>query len=91
MIEQVPVRMLNQDTAGVLAKVEHGETVEITSRGKPIARIVPIANGEMDDLVAAGWVTPATMHGPIPMPEGDIDVTNSASAALIAMRDEERW
>jgi prevent-host-death family protein len=91
MMEQVPVRVLNQDTAGVLAKVEHGETVEITSRGKPIARIVPIATSEMEDLVTAGWVTPATLHGPVPMPEGEIDETSSTTAALIAMREEERW
>lgn len=91
MMEQVPVRVLNQDTAGVLARVENGETVEITSRGKPIARIVPVASNEMQDLVAAGWVTPATLHGPIPMPEGEIDETSSTTAALIAMREEERW
>jgi prevent-host-death family protein len=90
-MDQVPVRVLNQDTASVLARVEGGETVEITNRGKPIARIVPVTNGEMDDLVAAGWVTPATLHGPLPMPQGDLDETNSASAALIAMREEERW
>lgn len=91
MMDQVPVRELNQDTAGVLERVENGETVEITNRGKPIARIVPISSGELDDLVAAGWVTPPTLRGPIPMPPGEVDESSSASAALIAMRDEERW
>jgi len=89
-MEQVPIRVLNQDTAGVLDRVEHGETLEITSRGRPIARIVPVTEGELDDLVAAGKVIPPTIHGPIPMPRfstGD----NSASEALLAMRDEERW
>lgn len=89
-MEQVPIRVLNQDTAGVLDRVEHGETLEITSRGKPIARIVPVAGGELDDLVAAGKVIPPTIHGPIPMPTfstGD----DSISAALIALRDEERF
>jgi prevent-host-death family protein len=90
-MDQVPVRMLNQDTAGVLARVEGGETVEITNRGKPIARIVPVSHGELDDLVASGWVTPPTLRDPIPMPEGEVDESRSASAALLAMRDEERW
>jgi prevent-host-death family protein len=90
-MEQVPVRQLNQDTAGVLARVENGETVEITSRGKPIARIVPVSNGEMDDLVAAGWVTPPTLRRPFVIPPGEVDHTSSATAALIAMREEERW
>jgi prevent-host-death family protein len=90
-MDQVPVRALNQDTAGVLARVEGGETVEITSRGKPIARIVPVSNGEMDDLVLAGWVTPPTLHGPFVMPEGEVDESRAATNALLAMREEERW
>jgi prevent-host-death family protein len=51
-MEQIPVRQLNQDTAGVLARVEAGETVEITSRGKPVARIVPVVEGELAALLA---------------------------------------
>ena len=91
-VEKIPVRKLNQDTAGVLARVEGGEVVEITSRGKAIARIIPITRtGELDDLVAAGRVTPATDHAPFTMPPGPIDHTNAASNALLAMRDEERW
>jgi prevent-host-death family protein len=81
---------LNQDTAGVLARVEEGESVEITSRGKPIARLVPIVEGELADLVAEGWVTPALVHGPIPMPK-EVFEDDAASAALAAQRDEERW
>ncbi|HEU5469588.1 MAG TPA: type II toxin-antitoxin system prevent-host-death family antitoxin [Actinophytocola sp.] len=90
-MEQVPVRVLNQDTAGVLARVENGEVVEITSRGKPIARIIPIVPREIEGLVAAGRLIPATDRTPFPMPPGDVDETGSASAALIAMREEERW
>lgn len=87
----MPIRELNQNTAGVLERVEHGETVEITNRGKPIARIVPVsAHGELDELIAAGRITPATVHGPIPMPTGRV-VNNAASEALIAMREEERY
>jgi prevent-host-death family protein len=40
-VESIPVRQLNQDTAGVLARVERGESLEITSRGRAIARLVP--------------------------------------------------
>jgi antitoxin (DNA-binding transcriptional repressor) of toxin-antitoxin stability system len=74
----------------VLARVEGGETVEITSRGKPIARLIPIVEGELADLVAEGWVTPALVHGPVPMPQHVFE-DNAASAALTAQRDEERW
>jgi prevent-host-death family protein len=90
-MEQVPIRELNQDTAGVLARVEAGEPVEITNRGKPIARLVPVRpNNELDDLIAAGRVTPATVQGPFPMPTIKVE-NNAVSEALIAMREEERW
>jgi prevent-host-death family protein len=87
---QVPLRELNQHTAQVLARVEHGEILEITSRGRPIARIVPIAADSMADLVAAGSAVPPTVRGPFQMPtvaEGDVE----AGELLSALRDEERW
>jgi prevent-host-death family protein len=89
-VEQIPIRVLNQQTASVLARVERGETVEITNKGKPIARIVPVAGGELDDLVAAGRVIPATDHTPFQMPAARVE-NNAVSEALIAMREEERW
>lgn len=89
-VEQVPVRVLNQDTAGVLARVESGETIEITSRGRPIARIVPIAHGELDDLIAAGRVTPATVRGPFTMPTIKAPPGSDAAELIRQLRDEER-
>jgi len=38
---EVASRELRNDTAGVLRKVEAGETVVITRRGKPVADLVP--------------------------------------------------
>ncbi|HEU4360139.1 MAG TPA: type II toxin-antitoxin system prevent-host-death family antitoxin, partial [Mycobacterium sp.] len=40
-MSEVPVRELNQNTAGVLARVKRGEHIEITERGTVIARLVP--------------------------------------------------
>jgi prevent-host-death family protein len=88
-MEQIPVRVLNQDTAGVLARVEEGNTVEITSRGKPVARIVPVTHGELDDLIAAGRVTPATIKGPIPMPKHKAPPGADAAELIRQLRDEE--
>lgn len=88
----MPIRVLNQDTASVMARVERGETVEITRRGKVIGRIVPVAvAGELDDWVAAGRVTPATITGPIPMPRYQAPSGEDAGALLRQLRDEERW
>jgi prevent-host-death family protein len=88
-VEQIPIRELNQQTASVLARVEHGETVEITNRGKPIARIVPITGGELDDLIAAGRVIPATDHTPFTMPTIKAPPGADAGELIRQLRDEE--
>ncbi|MCK2242418.1 MULTISPECIES: type II toxin-antitoxin system Phd/YefM family antitoxin [unclassified Crossiella] len=81
---------LVQHVASVLARVERGETVEITNQDKPIARIVPIEDSWFDRMVAEGKIIPATRSGPIRMPTIPGN-GSSASEALIAMREEERW
>jgi len=83
------MRELNQDTAGVLARVERGETVEITRHGRVIGRIVPAGVGELDDWVAQGRVVPATATGPIPMPAHRAAPGSEAGQLLRDLRDEE--
>jgi prevent-host-death family protein len=90
-MEQIPIRTLNQDTAGVLARVEQGETIEITNRGNPIARIVPVTADPMADLVASGLVLPPTLTGPIPVPTVAAEPGAEAGQLISALRDEERW
>jgi prevent-host-death family protein len=90
-VERIPIRSLNQDTAGVLARVERGETIEITNRGRLVARIVPAGAGELDDLVAAGRVVPASVRAPFTVPAGPPSDGPEAGALLSALRDEERW
>lgn len=75
----------------MLARVEQGETVEITKQGRVIARIVPAISGELDDLVAAGRAVPATVTGPIPMPAHKAPPGADAGELLRQLRDEERW
>ena len=92
-MDSIPVRQLNQDTAGVLARVERGESLEITSRGRPIARLVPASTRglhELDDLIAAGRVVPATVSAPFTPPAGPVAETD-AGELLSTLRDEERW
>ncbi len=92
-MKQVPVRELNQHTSAVLARVETGETVEITKDGRPVARLVPIDKGRtfLDRLVAEGKVTPPSVTGPIPRPPVLGDPTLDVAAELVAAREEERW
>jgi prevent-host-death family protein len=53
MSVEVASRELRNDTAGLLRRVEAGETIVITRRGKPVADLVPHqADGPR-------WMTPS--------------------------------
>ncbi|MEU4093839.1 type II toxin-antitoxin system prevent-host-death family antitoxin [Streptomyces sp. NPDC026673] len=92
-MERIPVRELNQNTSAVLARVQRGETLEVTVSGTPVARIVPVSGSQsvLDRMVAEGRATPPASSGPVPVPPvlGDPEV--DTAAALAAMREEERW
>jgi prevent-host-death family protein len=92
-MESIGVRELNQNTSQVLARVSGGETVEITDRGRPIARLVPVGDDRstLARLVAAGRALAPTSTGPIPLPPKLGDESVDVASALAQMRDEERW
>ncbi|MBX6388679.1 MAG: type II toxin-antitoxin system Phd/YefM family antitoxin [Frankia sp.] len=92
-MEKVGVRELNQNTSQVIDRVRRGESIVVTDRGRPVARLVPISPGTaaLDRLVAEGRAVPPTAGGPVPMPPLLGDRSASATDELIAMRDEERW
>ncbi len=87
---EVPVRALNQDTSGVLARVKAGEHLTITERGRPVARLVPALPAGLADLVATGRVAPPTIDGPLPRPSGPVRTEHEAGELLRGLRDEER-
>jgi prevent-host-death family protein len=90
----VGLRDLRHHTSEVLARVRHGETVDVTEHGRLIARIVPAGDREptpiLARLVASGRATLARRPGYRPrMRSGD--GTDKLSQALEALRHEERW
>ena len=87
----IPVRELNQDTAGVLARVERGETLEITRHQRVIARLVPVLHAEIDDLVAAGRMLPPTEPARWQAPQGAAAEGPEAGELIRQLRDEERY
>jgi antitoxin (DNA-binding transcriptional repressor) of toxin-antitoxin stability system len=77
----------------VLKRVERGERVRITRRGRYVADLLPPetdpAERQMRKLIAEGRVTPAT--GSIPKnPPPPRKTGRSASAIILAEREEER-
>ena len=57
----VGVRELRQRASELLRRVEAGETIEVTDRGRPVAVLAPLPEAEpLERLRAAGDVIPAT-------------------------------
>lgn len=90
-MSEVPVRELNQNTAGVLARVKRGEHIEITERGAVVARLVPAQENPMASMISAGRLRPATLTGPAPHPSGPVHNDHEAGRLLRELRDAERY
>ncbi|MGO4616208.1 type II toxin-antitoxin system Phd/YefM family antitoxin [Nocardia sp. 2YAB30] len=96
----IPIRELSHHTARCLALVKAGETLEITERGKVIGRIVPV-DAERDTrarLLAEGRIRPAQRSRSDLLADvrrrlnhESVDADSQASAALQALRDDERY
>lgn len=58
----VGIRSLQQNASEVVARAAAGETIEITLRGRPVARLGPVIESTYEALVRAGEITPATLR-----------------------------
>lgn len=94
-VRKVTIRELQQHAARVIRELaDADETGEITSRGRVVARLIPISPAELafKEMIERGEIIPAKnpsgLAGWKPLPPREDGV--SLSDALIAMRDEER-
>ena len=90
-MEQVGVRELRLHASRYLERVEAGEAIEVTRRGRVIAVMSPPAptgESERDYLIATGQLIPA--RGDIRDLEPRPRRNRSISRALDELRDEER-
>lgn len=54
------IRELRQNASVLIRRVIEGETIEVTERGRPVTRIVPLhGRSVLDQVVAEGRATPA--------------------------------
>jgi prevent-host-death family protein len=91
-MKSIGIRELRQNASRYLRDTELGETIEITDRGRPLARLVPIecGVGSIGRLVAAGRLTPASRDL---LEDGPIEPVNGVrppSRALADNRADER-
>ncbi|MGH7775752.1 MAG: type II toxin-antitoxin system Phd/YefM family antitoxin [Candidatus Dormibacterales bacterium] len=90
----VGIRELRQQASAVLRRVVAGEVIDVTAHGHPIARIVPLRPGVLDQLIAEGRVSEQsgdlldalTTLGLPAEPQGSM----LPSAALAELRADER-
>jgi prevent-host-death family protein len=94
-VRKVTIRELQQHAARVIRELaDADETGEITSRGRVVARLIPISPAELAlaEMIERGEIIPAKNPGGLagwrPLPPREDGV--SLSDALIAMREEER-
>ncbi len=94
-VKSVSVRELQQNASAVLRDVVAGEIVEITRRGRVVARLVPPSGAStLDGLIAAGiargdgrgLVDSMRQYPPAAATPGSL----ASSEALRALRSDER-
>jgi len=89
-MERIGVRELRQNASKYLARVaENHQPIEITDRGRPVARLVPITADDWDNLVAVGEITPADPGVTIHDLES-VEAGLSAGDILHELREHER-
>jgi prevent-host-death family protein len=94
-MREIGVRELKANLSSVIRRVEAGEEVRVTVRGRPVADLVPVGGSRrysegMRKLIAEGRVTPASRPLPLPKAKPAIRTGKSASAIIIAEREEGR-
>ena len=88
----IGVRELRQRASELLRRVEQGETIEVTDRGRPVALLSPLPEGSaLERLRALGEIDPATgdlddLPEPLVLPPG----VERPSKALSRLRQHER-
>lgn len=92
-MREIGIRELKASLSSVLHRVDEGEQIRVTRRGQPVADIVPAGARRGDErlreLVADGRITPAARSRPSRSPR-PLDTGHSASAIVLAERDDER-
>ena len=91
-MKRIGIRELRQNASVWIREAQHGETIEITDRGRPVARLVPVPSGDvLERLIAEGRIRPAAgdlldLGPPLPLQPG----MPTRSEVLEQMRADER-
>ena len=88
-MERIGLRELRQHASRYIARVASGETLEVTQRGRLVARIVPARPDTWEDMILRGDIIPVespdALEDIVP-----ISVDFDVSAELQWQREERR-
>jgi len=95
MSNKVGIRELRQQASAVRKRVVSGEVIDVTDHGHPIARIVPLRPGVLDQLVVEGRASESDgdlldLMDELGLPASPIARRKSPSRALAELRADER-
>ena len=94
VVVKVGVRELRENLSTWLDRVQAGDEVVVTSRGKPVAQLVPVGHkSKLQRLIEEGKVTPAS-RPKTPIDRSQLPVAPpgvSLSDILIEMRREDPY
>ncbi|HLI60955.1 MAG TPA: type II toxin-antitoxin system prevent-host-death family antitoxin [Solirubrobacteraceae bacterium] len=87
----VGIRELRQHASSLLRRVERGESIQITDRGRPVAVLAPLPDGDpLDRLRAAGELQDAEADlSDLPAPLRLPAAVEPPSAVLARLRRDE--
>jgi prevent-host-death family protein len=87
----VGIRELRQRASELVRRVEGGESIEITDRGRPVAVLAPLAHDPLERLRAAGDLMDAAGElAELPEPLSLAAGVEAPSIVLARLRRDER-
>jgi len=89
-VNVIGVRELRQNASKYLARVEAGEELSVTMRGRLVARLVPVTATDRtrDSLIASGSMKPARRRGGLASIETEGLPRRDLSAVLTELRED---
>lgn len=89
MTARMGIRELREGISRAIRRVRAGETIEVTDRGRPVARLVPLmpSSPDLERLIEEGKLHPPTARGPLPEPL-DLPATMTPEEALDILRGD---
>ncbi len=80
------IRELRDNLTKTIRRVRAGESIEITHDGEPVALLSPVRRDRLEQLIAAGEVTPGK---PLERPIRRFPATGKLTASEILERDRD--